>query len=282
VSILSDEQRAFFDDNGYLVLESVFDDAEVAAMQDEADYILELILNSSLANQRVSGRLDWRRNGSGTQIVRKIQPINDMSLLFSRVSADERILGPMREIMGEDPVLMEEKLNYKQPLPEAVDGFELRDMEDSFPIHNDWAYYCAQDYPQTILSSALLLDDCTPANGPLRIWPGSHKKHLEHETVDYGLQVLPHLVDFDGGMDMLAPAGSFMLFHTLVVHNSHPNSSGAPRRIMIYSHYPESANKGIDVRNGPGRLYEGPFEREYMRMKERGQYVDTFRAPVYG
>ncbi len=278
---LSREQIEFFNENGYLILENIFSPAEVAALQREADYLLELILNSSLMHDRPSGRLDWRRTSQGVQMVRKIQPVNDLSLAFTRAIADERIVHPLRQIMGEEPVLMEEKLNYKQPLPTDVEGLPIRDMDDYFPVHNDWAYYAAQRYPQSVLSSALLLDDCTADNGPLRIWPGSHKEHLEHQRMENGLEVKPELIDHTGGIDMIAPAGSFMIFHVLVVHNSRPNTSGQPRRLMIYSHYPDSFDMPFDVRNGPSRLRESPYEREYMRAKERGQFSDLFTAPTY-
>jgi hypothetical protein len=36
---------------------------------------------------------------------------------------------------------------------------------------------------------------------------------------------------------------------------------------------------GFDVRNGPGRLNEAPWERQYLRMKEAGVYQDQFHAP---
>ncbi len=278
---LSREQIEFFNENGYLILENIFSPAEVAALQSEADYLLELILKSSLMHDRPSGRLDWRRTSQGVQMVRKIQPVNDLSLAFTRAIADERIVHPLRQIMGEEPVLMEEKLNYKQPLPTDVEGLPIRDMDDYFPVHNDWAYYAAQRYPQSVLSSALLLDDCTADNGPLRIWPGSHKEHLEHQRMENGLEVKPELIDHTGGIDMIAPAGSFMIFHVLVVHNSRPNTSGRPRRLMIYSHYPDSFDMPFDVRNGPSRLRESPYEREYMRAKERGQFSDLFTAPTY-
>ena len=83
-------------------------------------------------------------------MVRKIQPINDLSLAFTQAAADERLTGPLRELMDDDPVLMEEKLNYKQPLPQKVEGLPIRPMDDNFPVHNDWAYYKAQNYPQTV------------------------------------------------------------------------------------------------------------------------------------
>jgi ectoine hydroxylase-related dioxygenase (phytanoyl-CoA dioxygenase family) len=270
----------YFQEHGYVAMERVFSDDEVQRMRKEADDILELILNSSNSLERQSGRLDLVRNEAGF-LVRKIQPINDLSLYLSQISADSRLLDPMRALMNEEPILMEEKLNYKQPLPGLSFGFETKPRDtDRFPVHNDWAYYRAQNYPQGIISSAITLDDCPAESGPIRIWPGTHKSHLEHESVDIGLQVQPGLVDFEGGEDLLLPAGSVAFFSSLLVHNSRPNISGKPRRMMIYSHYPASAKMGVDVRNGPTRLREAPYEWEYTRMKLRGEGRDVFSAGV--
>ena len=270
----------YFQEHGYVAMERVFSDDEVQRMRKEADDILELILNSSNSLERQSGRLDLVRNEAGF-LVRKIQPINDLSLYLSQISADSRLLDPMRALMNEEPILMEEKLNYKQPLPSLSFSFETKPRDtDRFPVHNDWAYYRAQNYPQGIISSAITLDDCPAESGPIRIWPGTHKSHLEHESVDIGLQVQPGLVDFEGGEDLLLPAGSVAFFSSLLVHNSRPNTSGKPRRMMIYSHYPASAKMGVDVRNGPTRLREAPYEWEYTRMKLRGEGRDVFSAGV--
>ena len=269
-----------FQEHGYAAMERVFSDDEVRRMRKEADEILELILNSSNSLERQSGRLDLVRNEAGF-LVRKIQPINDLSLYLSQISADSRLLDPMRALMNEEPILMEEKLNYKQPLPGLSFGFETKPRDtDRFPVHNDWAYYRAQNYPQGIISSAITLDDCPAESGPIRVWPGTHKSHLEHESIDIGLQVQPGLVDFEGGEDLLLPAGSVAFFSSLLVHNSRPNISEKPRRMMIYSHYPASAKMGVDVRNGPTRLREAPYEWEYTRMKLRGEGRDVFSAGV--
>jgi ectoine hydroxylase-related dioxygenase (phytanoyl-CoA dioxygenase family) len=275
---LTPAQLEQFQRDGYLVLPAAFDAEEVRRMQAEADRILELILNSSVALQRRSGRLDWRELPDGSQIVRKIQPINDLSEYLTEVANDPRLIIPMRQIMGHKPILMEEKLNYKQPLTGRIEGIEIRQIDDRFPVHNDWAYYRAQDYPQDTLSSAISLDESTVENGPLHVWPGSHREFLEHEAMENGLQVKPGLIDFDGGVDILAPAGSVMLFHALLVHNSRPNTSGRPRRIMIYSHYPARVDLGHDVRNGPGRRREQPYEQQYREMVARGEFVPVFRV----
>ena len=57
---ISEQQICQFKTDGYLVLSSVFDSSEVKAMREEANFILELIVNSSLYHPRKSGRLDIR------------------------------------------------------------------------------------------------------------------------------------------------------------------------------------------------------------------------------
>ena len=244
-------------------------------MQSDADFILELIINSSICNQRQSRRLDIRKRQEGSLIVRKIQPINDLSLVLSRVSEDDRLLAPMGELMGDQPVLMEEKLNYKQPV-RTMDEFRVPIDDDRFPIHNDWAYYMYNGYPDTIISSAITLDDCHPGNGTIRVFPGTHHQHIEHDRVRNGLEVPQGSVDLSSGVFLDAPAGSVMFFHAKLVHTSEPNPTEKPRRVMIYSHYPEKANMGIDIRNGPNRLRESPWEWEYRRCKEAGEFTDQF------
>ena len=64
-----------FSRDGYVAIENAFNAEEVARMQEEADAILELIVNASLGLGRRSGRLDILQKDNGDQIVRKIQPI---------------------------------------------------------------------------------------------------------------------------------------------------------------------------------------------------------------
>ena len=269
-----------FERDGYVVMPAVFEVDEVAALRLDADFILELIINSSMANARQSRRLDIRRKADGTMVVRKIQPIIDLALALAEASADDRLLSPMATLMGDEPVLMEEKLNYKQPVPALNDvGFFRTPVDDDrFPVHNDYAYYRYNDYPKAIISSALTLDAISDANGTIHVFPGSHKEHIEHRRVRNGLEVPPGTVDRADAVPIVAPAGSVMFFHSCLIHTSMPNESGAPRRMMIYSHYPKAADMGYDIRNGPNRLGESPWEWRYQRMKACGEYADAFHV----
>jgi len=116
---LTPQQIAAYQRDGYLILSGVFSGQEITRMAEEAERLLDLILNASLATGQVSPRLDMRTR-NGQQVVRKLQPINDLSEYLRDVSEDPRLLQPMRDLMGCEPVLMEEKLNYKQALRQQV------------------------------------------------------------------------------------------------------------------------------------------------------------------
>ena len=282
---ITDEQIETFREQGYLVVENAFDESEVEQMRAAADHLLELLVNSSLANDRTSGRLTLVEDESGDQLVKKVQPVNDLSMTFSDLATDDRIVDLARGYMEDEPRLMEEKLNYKQPLPRPVADLETRVPSEAWPVHSDWAYFRADDYPQNVVSSAVALDDVTAENGAMRFWPGTNDEFVEHEPTDNGLEVPPERVDEDAAELVEAPAGSLVVFDSLVWHDSSPNVTDDPRRLLILSHYPAGIGeeRGIkpDQRNGPARLNESPYEWRYQELKEAGEFEDSFEAPTY-
>ena len=182
---------------------------------------------------------------------------------------------------------MEEKLNYKQVVdcPALLQRFSLHAGSTSFPLHHDWGYYRMQGYPRDILSSAICLDACTPGSGPLRVIPGTHTRDwpmLDPDPASGNGVVADGLFSEEDRVDVLAPAGSVMLFHSMLLHDSKPNITGRPRRLMIYSHYPGNISMEEDMRNRGGREAGRRVEAAYRAMVARGEYTDQFHAPVYG
>lgn len=89
------------------------------------------------------------------------------------------------------------------------------------------------------------------------------------------------IADLNGGEDVLLPAGSMIMFHSMLVHSSRPDVSARPRRLLIYSHFLRSTGLAVDARNGPMRLREAPWEWQYQRLKARGEFKDVFKAPRF-
>lgn len=275
---ITEEEIQAFHDRGYLVLRNVFNENDLNEMRAEADRILELLINSSLANDRMSGRLTLSEDETGIQHVKKVQPVNDLSLTISEISEDKQSISPIRTLMSDKPILLEEKLNYKQPLSESV-PLKASHQSTAWPVHNDWAYYRQNGYPRSLIWSAVCLDDCTADNGPIHVWPGSHIRHLPHQDTDEGLVVPPDEINYKSGIDVTAAAGSVLLFHSQLVHNSWHNDSGRPRRLLLYSHYPKGEYQTyFDQRNGPVWYEESAWESEYRRKIWTGEFEDKFKV----
>jgi ectoine hydroxylase-related dioxygenase (phytanoyl-CoA dioxygenase family) len=285
-ALLTQTQVDTFHRDGYLILPSVFNEAELQPLRAEADRILALTINATIALGRRHPRIDAKLNADGSLTMRKIQPINDLSATIAAIAHDARLIEPLRQLQADEPVLMEEKLNYKQVVDTR--GIDLAFLKRSsfnaelglegFLLHHDWGYYRQQGYPENTLSSAIAIDDCA-GRGPIRVIPGSHLVDAPLADPDpaSGSGVIrdgffgPERVSID------APAGSVMLFHAKLVHDSEPNRSGLPRRVMIYSHYPRSHDPAAepDRRNGPLRRYAQEFEARYAAMLLAGTFRDV-------
>lgn len=281
---LSESQQSYFEKNGYLIVPSVFNAEEIAGMASEADRILAYCLNASLAQSERNPRLDCSQCPDQTDLldVRKMQPINDLSILLESVSKDDRLIGPLSQLMqGRKPILMEEKLNYKQKVicSKYIERIAPPVGESQFFLHHDWGYYRSQGYPQETISSAISIDASRSELGPIRVIPGTHKQEwpLEDpdETRGSGI-VAGGLFKESDRVEILAPAGSVMFFHSLLLHDSCANRTNEPRRLMIYSHYPDSFTFEEDSRNRSGRRAGQEFEARYLNMKESGAYHDEF------
>lgn len=277
---LNDGQLEEFEALGYLILPEVFNHQEVQALRQAADRILELMVNSSLATGTLNPRLDIRQSGDLVD-VRKVQPVNDLESIVQAASGDDRLLAPMRQLMQAEPILMEEKLNYKQTIrcPQLLERFKLHQGISMFALHHDWGYYRANGYPEDTLSSAISLDDTTPQNGPIRVIPGTHRQDwpLKHPDPSSGNgEVLDDLFSATDRVPVIAPAGSVMLFHSKLLHDSCPNETNQPRRVMIYSHYPGRKAMEEDKRNRFGRESGQAVEKQYHLLVEQGAFHDQF------
>lgn len=264
--------------DGCVLVPDVLTAFEVDALRAEADRLMELTVNASIALGENSPRLDVCRRGDAISL-RKIQPLSDISPLIGDVLTDERLVAPLRSILGCDPVPMEEKLNYKQLLPGDLPIAAAREG-DSFDLHCDWSYFDHNGYPRESLSVAVAIDGTTVENGCMRVLRGSH-------TRDWPVQA-PHnpllpegLVAGADLLDVAQPAGSALIFHSGLVHGSGDNRTTLPRRLLIFSYHPEWHVTEPDGRNKPLREAGQAHEARYRVMRDGG-YVATFRAPLVG
>lgn len=222
MEVLTQAQRAGYDRDGYLVLEGRLSGAQLAALHAEIDRY------TARARGLTEGTDDLDLEDSHTPDaprVRRIKLPHTHSAVFRDLMTSDTILAPARDLLGPDIRLHTTKLNMK----EAGHGAAVE-------WHQDFAFY-----PHTndaVLAVGVILDDMGPENGPLMVFPGSHRGPI-HDHHDGGYFVGAMDLARDGydmadAVPLMGPAGSISLHHGRIVHGSALNTSTRARRILFY------------------------------------------------
>jgi ectoine hydroxylase-related dioxygenase (phytanoyl-CoA dioxygenase family) len=102
--------------------------------------------------------------------------------------------------------------------------------------HQDWAFY-----PHTnddILAVGVIIDDMGEENGPLMVFPGSHRGPVYDHHADGvfagAMSLAANGLDLRDAVKLTGPAGSISLHHVRAVHGSAVNRSSRDRRMMFY------------------------------------------------
>lgn len=219
---LSEEDLKTFDEEGYLFFPGKFTPQEAALMKQEADAIYAM------------DRKEVWREKSG--VARTAFAAHTYNETFRRLGAHPRLVEPVEQLLDGSVYMHQFKINAKA----AFDG-------DVWQWHQDYGTWARDDeMPEPrAMNIAVFLDDVTAANGPLLFIPGSHKQGVveaghDLETTSYPLWTLDRetvsaLADKGGCVAPTGPAGSVLLFSSLLVHASPPNISPIGRTIVYLS-----------------------------------------------
>ena len=102
--------------------------------------------------------------------------------------------------------------------------------------HQDYAFYPHSN--DDILAIGVVIDDMQLENGPLMVYPGSHKGPVYNHHVD-GVFAGAMLPEENGlnpkdAVSLLGSAGSISIHHGRIVHGSALNTSDRARRILFF------------------------------------------------
>jgi ectoine hydroxylase len=219
---LTQEQLSRFDEEGYLFLPECFSREEAALLKREAEAVY------ALDREEV-----WRESSGVARTAFAAHTYNEG---FRRLGRHPRLIGPVMQIL-DGPVYMHQ---YKVNAKAAFDGEVWQWHQD----YGTWRRDDAMPEPRA-MNIAVFLDDVTAANGPLLFIPGSHKLGVidaghDLETTSYPLWTLDRdmvskLAARGGCVAPTGPAGSVLLFSSLLVHASPPNISPFGRTIVYLS-----------------------------------------------
>ncbi|MGK2871123.1 MAG: ectoine hydroxylase [Alphaproteobacteria bacterium] len=232
---ISMAQTQKFERDGYLELNNLFTDDEVAALQAEMTKLLAD--PPALEAETVITE-------PGEREIRSIFMIHRQNEVMARLAADERLAAVARFLLGDDVYIHQSRLNYKP-------GFHGKD----FYWHSDFETWHVEDGMPRMraLSMSILLSPNTVHNGPLMLIPGSHKKYLSciGETPEnhyqmslkrqeYGVPDRDSLAEMAVEHGIVAPVGdpgTVIIFDCNTMHGSNGNITPFPRAnaFMVYN-----------------------------------------------
>jgi hypothetical protein len=245
---LSDAERAAWQERGFFFRAAVFGRRELDALRDAAEGVVsaaEAALPESTTRYEIDGNgyveievvsvpaTVQLEHSPGSRTVRVVEPFHTLDPRFERLVDDERLVAPVRGVIGSERVaLFTDKLNLKRP------------REGSrFDWHQDspyWAHFCG--HLDQLPNVMLTLDDADRGNGCFRLIDGSHRRGMLPGREGEGVlgPLFTRADQFDEQDAVLAelPAGSLVFFSPHSVHGSPPNRSPRLRRALILTSQP--------------------------------------------
>lgn len=219
---LSEKQIEHYREHGYLVLEDRVPGQIMAEVRAEIARFEEMARGMTASNDWIdledSHKPDLPR-------IRRVKRPDTQSPVIQELTQSDLLLAPVRDLIGPNLRLQTTKLNMKSA------GFGA-----AVEWHQDWAFY-----PYTnddVLAVGLIIDDMTPENGPLMVFPGTHRRGVYNH---HHAGVFAGAIDLDAeglnpadAVPLMGPSGSISIHHARVVHGSALNRSTQDRRIIFF------------------------------------------------
>jgi phytanoyl-CoA hydroxylase len=218
-------------EDGFVLLPRLFEAEALARFEarfeelalGEAEQPPNLVVMQDI--EIVKGRVEPE---SPLHAVHKLMNLEEDPTLFS-YTTDERLLEPVRQLIGADLVTLSTNIFNKPP------GVAAR-----HPFHQDLRYFTLRP-ADGIVASWTAISRTTRENGCLAVLPGSHRLSLrshgrpDWEYVNSGFFAAEG-IDRERRVHVEMAPGDTLLFHPLLVHGSGRNRTSGFRR-AISTHF---------------------------------------------
>jgi ectoine hydroxylase len=255
--VLSQEQREFYFENGYLLLEGF-------VSREWLDRIWE-ISNTFVERSRELGEsdtmlaLDPDHSAENPRLRRLIDPTEHHPLFWEYVSQGP-LVDMAEDLLGPAFKFHHSKLNFKW----ASGGEEIK-------WHQDIQFYPHTNYG--VAAFGLYMSDVDDEMGPMGVIPGSHKGEI-HDQYDENDRWVGHIsnealqrVDLNKVEWLTGSAGSVTVHHCRTIHGSLPNLSERCRPLLLQTYSAADAlpltpratrttHEGRMIRGEPARWVE--------------------------
>ena len=217
--MLSEEQKAFYAENGYIHIPGLLTPEEADAYRQEVHDLMGRL--SAIRNIDLGGWGSAKEISNGLQVsLLHCHDVQFQSAAFARLIVDDRITGVAADIIGPNVQLHHTKSFVKPP-----------EKGSPFPLHQDAPFFPHDNH--SMIAVILHFDDAPLEKGCVRVVPGSHKQGI-----------LPHIAEGSHHLDIAqypvesatpipAKAGDALFFSYLTIHGSGINTSSEARTTLL-------------------------------------------------
>jgi len=197
---------------------------DVMAMRAQTLKLFEMAKNIPEGQVTPDGSLLIPK-GDGSQQIMVLGLDYFSSAALFQVSVDEGVLNIVESILGDGNI---ELFGKGQVLLKEKDGGHAKNA------HQDAAYFEFKNYGPVGTLNYCVDTNRELNNGPLYVWPGTHKSgYLEHVDTESHLALPLEDWPLESGICLDGDAGDCILFHQYMVHGSGKNYSAVPRPTFI-------------------------------------------------
>ncbi|XP_058802893.1 phytanoyl-CoA dioxygenase, peroxisomal-like [Phymastichus coffea] len=227
---LTAEQKKFYEDNGFVKISGLFTDREFQEISDEYDYVFTEKSKENMDGLETAWTGEDMKKAANNinYTVKSIHNWQMFSEVFTRLISNPKLMDAVEDIMGPNILLHHNKAHIKPPEKGAP-----------YLMHQDYPYFPFKKH--SMVAVFVHMDDTTPENGGLCVYPGSHKlgplKTLELADTDGTADVIryvdPQRFPIAGAFPISAKRGDIVIFSYLLVHGSYLNLSDRQRRMFL-------------------------------------------------
>lgn len=224
---LSDDDVAFFHENGFLIVPDALTPDEVQTLRNEATRICRGELGD------VRGVTPAAPDEPEDEVLRRYLCIHfphKLSSVMHDYLAHPAIQAVLTRIIGPDVKCMQSMLFIKAS---GKPGQAWHQDEDFIPTRD-----------RSLTGGWIAMDDATVENGCLWVIPGSHKPGLlwpQEEHDDRRFDCTKESIGFpysdDDAIPVEVKAGSIVFFNGYLLHRSLPNRAKSGYRRVLVNHY---------------------------------------------
>ena len=222
--MISDQDVARYQRDGYIVVPDVVSAAEIDELRRVTDEFVE-------ASRTATGHTDVfdlePGHSAATPRLRRIKTPHAQHPSYARMVRHPGIVAVLQRLWGPNIRFDLSKLNLKAA------GFG-----SSLEWHQDWAFY-----PHTnddLAAVGIMIDDFKTDNGSMLVIPGSHTGPIyDHRAKGHfvgGIDPATSGIDFSKSVMCTGKAGSITVHHVRLLHGSSANLSGSPRRFLLHQY----------------------------------------------